>query len=464
LAWGGWNRGPLVLERLAQAICHGAVSRRPRVRAIACHPRRQARRIGRAEGLLGFTPRGGATRHPRPRRGGARLAGACAREGPLGHQSGGAVGEGSRRQGLLADRTTRVALTAGAAERRHPAGDTRLVRHAPRSPHRLAVRPMSAASASRAGKDGGGGSLVAVVAATTRDTRALEGGHGRGHPQRAAAGAAMRRERAVPPSAERVAHARPQAASWRGAAVIPGGRRREGGVFGQNRGTRERCGLTTPRPVRPLAVTVWPAVTRRSSGVCWVAWASISPLPRASNLPAPRPRCSQTGRRSGGGGASGRSSAGEERLQDCYRTANMAQAHASMLRGRCGKSATPVHPSIPGLQVRLPQDLQDMPPALQPCIQEEPAVMRQRHLARHGNMPATDQPHIRDGVMRGTTRAGRDQRRAGTGAAGDAVDAGGLDGFGQARRRQDSGQPARQAAVTATITKIPTEARSKNAV
>jgi hypothetical protein len=37
--------------------------------------------------------------------------------------------------------------------------------------------------------------------------------------------------------------------------------------------------------------------------------------------------------------------------------------------------------------------------------------------------------------MRGTKGAGRDQRRAGAGEASDAVDARGLDGFGQAHGR-----------------------------
>ena len=52
---------------------------------------------------------------------------------------------------------------------------------------------------------------------------------------------------------------------------------------------------------------------------------------------------------------------------------------------------------------RLAQDLEDMPPELRPFIQEEHAVVRQRHLARHGDVPATDQPDIRDRMMRVTS-------------------------------------------------------------
>jgi hypothetical protein len=88
----------------------------------------------------------------------------------------------------------------------------------------------------------------------------------------------------------------------------------------------------------------------------------------------------------------------------------------------------------------LAQDLQDMAAALRPCIQAEDAVVRPRHLARPGEVPTADQPHTRDRLRRRATRAGRDQRRAGAGAAGDAVEARGLEGLGhqktchQARR------------------------------
>jgi hypothetical protein len=71
-----------------------------------------------------------------------------------------------------------------------------------------------------------------------------------------------------------------------------------------------------------------------------------------------------------------------------------------------------------------------MAPELRPFIQEAHAVVRQRHLARHGQVPAADQPHIRDGMMWGAKRAGRDQCRAGAGAAGDEMKPRGADGFG----------------------------------
>jgi hypothetical protein len=82
----------------------------------------------------------------------------------------------------MTDRTNLLGLTAVAAERLHQARDTRLVLHAQRSHHLVEVRPMIAAVAARAVKDMCVGSRVAVVAAITRDTRAIEVGKGRGQP------------------------------------------------------------------------------------------------------------------------------------------------------------------------------------------------------------------------------------------------------------------------------------------
>jgi hypothetical protein len=80
---------------------------------------------------------------------------------------------------------------------------------------------------------------------------------------------------------------------------------------------------------------------------------------------------------------------------------------------------------------RLPPDLQDMAAALGPCIQEEPTVVREGHLARHRHVPPTDQSRIRESLVRGATRAGRHPRHAVAGEAGDAVDAGGVEGVGE---------------------------------
>jgi hypothetical protein len=80
-----------------------------------------------------------------------------------------------------------------------------------------------------------------------------------------------------------------------------------------------------------------------------------------------------------------------------------------------------------------------MPPALRPCIQDEHAVVGPRHLAGQRHVAATDQPHSRDGLRRGATRAGRDQRRAGAREASDAVEARGLEGFNQDHGRQNRG-------------------------
>jgi hypothetical protein len=52
---------------------------------------------------------------------------------------------------------------------------------------------------------------------------------------------------------------------------------------------------------------------------------------------------------------------------------------------------------------RLPQDLQDMAAELGQFIEEEHAMVRQRHLTWHRHVAPADQPRIRDGVVgRGT--------------------------------------------------------------
>jgi hypothetical protein len=75
-------------------------------------------------------------------------------------------------------------------------------------------------------------------------------------------------------------------------------------------------------------------------------------------------------------------------------------------------------------------------------IQKEHPVVRQRHVARPRHLAAPDQPHSGDRVRRGATRARGDQGGAGAGAAGDTMEARGLEGFGQAHRRQNGGQAA----------------------
>jgi hypothetical protein len=55
---------------------------------------------------------------------------------------------------------------------------------------------------------------------------------------------------------------------------------------------------------------------------------------------------------------------------------------------------------------RLAQDREDMPPELRPFIQAAHAVVRPRHLARRGDVPAADHSDSRNLMMWGTTRAG----------------------------------------------------------
>jgi hypothetical protein len=93
---------------------------------------------------------------------------------------------------------------------------------------------------------------------------------------------------------------------------------------------------------------------------------------------------------------------------------------------------------------RLAQHLQDVAAALRPCIQEESAVVRQRHLPRLRHRPAADQAHIRDGVRGGPEGPGGDQGGPGAGEARDAVDTRGLDGLGEGHSGQEGAGPPGQ--------------------
>jgi hypothetical protein len=75
----------------------------------------------------------------------------------------------------------------------------------------------------------------------------------------------------------------------------------------------------------------------------------------------------------------------------------------------------------------LAQHLEEVAAELRPFIQKQHPVVRQRHLAWHWHLAASDQPHLGDGVMRGTTRARSDDGGAGAGAAGDARDESGVE-------------------------------------
>jgi hypothetical protein len=48
---------------------------------------------------------------------------------------------------------------------------------------------------------------------------------------------------------------------------------------------------------------------------------------------------------------------------------------------------------------RLAQDFEHMAAELGPCIQEEHAIVGQRHLARHRHVAPANQPRIREGVV-----------------------------------------------------------------
>jgi hypothetical protein len=81
------------------------------------------------------------------------------------------------------------------------------------------------------------------------------------------------------------------------------------------------------------------------------------------------------------------------------RVANSAKLWRFRTRGRLYLEDT--------ILKRLAQNFQDMAAALGAFIQTQDAVMSPRHLARHGDVPADTQTHIRDGVMWGVTQCRR---------------------------------------------------------
>ena len=81
-----------------------------------------------------------------------------------------------------------------------------------------------------------------------------------------------------------------------------------------------------------------------------------------------------------------------------------------------------------------------MSAALRELIEQVHAVVRQGDLTRHREVPPADQPDVRDGLVWGAAGARRDDGRAPAGHTGDAVDARGVEGFGQGHIRQNRGQ------------------------
>jgi hypothetical protein len=75
---------------------------------------------------------------------------------------------------------------------------------------------------------------------------------------------------------------------------------------------------------------------------------------------------------------------------------------------RTWRSKTPATMYLQDIILEQPaQDLKDMAAALGPFIQEEHAMVHQRHLTRHRHVAPAKQPYIRDGVMRGVTQCRR---------------------------------------------------------
>jgi hypothetical protein len=72
---------------------------------------------------------------------------------------------------------------------------------------------------------------------------------------------------------------------------------------------------------------------------------------------------------------------------------------------------------------RVAQYLQHVAAARRQRIPKAHAMVGPRPLARHGHLPTTDQPHVRDGVVRGAKWAGSDEGGTVAGEAVNTVDA-----------------------------------------
>jgi hypothetical protein len=125
---------------------------------------------------------------------------------------------------------------------------------------------------------------------------------------------------------------------------------------------------------------------------------------------------------------------------DCHK---LSSCTAKALRRLRFKTPAKVY-SCETLLEWLAQHLKDMAAELGPFIQEEHAIVGQRHFTRHRHVAAADQPRIRDGVVGRATRPRRDQRCAVASEAGDAVDTCGLNRLGEGHRREDGREAACQ--------------------
>ena len=93
---------------------------------------------------------------------------------------------------------------------------------------------------------------------------------------------------------------------------------------------------------------------------------------------------------------------------------------------------------------RLSQHLQHAAPELGQFVEKQHPVVRQRHLARPRRLPAADQRHLRDGVVRSPVRPARHQPAGNPGLPGHGVYLGRLQRLPGRQRRQDRRHTPRQ--------------------
>ncbi len=93
---------------------------------------------------------------------------------------------------------------------------------------------------------------------------------------------------------------------------------------------------------------------------------------------------------------------------------------------------------------RLAERLECRPPELRQLVEEQHAVVRERHLTRARRIPAAHQSRIGHGVVRCAERAALDQTGTRTKTAGDRVDLRRFERFRRRHGRQNARQPPRE--------------------
>ncbi len=153
-------------------------------------------------------------------------------------------------------------------------------------------------------------------------------------------------------------------------------------------------------------------------------------------------RAGQPGLIIGGAADVGLAVAGKARLVGAAAAARIHRRHQHEARRISDAVIGPRNRHLAGLQ-RLAQRIERLRRKLRKLVQEQHAMMGERHFARPRMQAAADQRRHAGGVMRRAERPPVGQRAA-FDLAGDRGDHGHFEKLGRRQRRQDRGQPRRQ--------------------